>query len=501
MGLRQSKVVRLVKLVIMTSICSLFLSSIPGNTNNGAAHNMIEQHLDVKDDYVESSRHLIKTLLEADDFYSSDEIEVTEKDKLTAFGNITVDISHNFSFKLTPRELPKCPQTVILDQDRKILDTLRQCGSKAMMSFAPELEVWRYTEDTLCDGVVRVFDKEVVHLRNVVVDKRWCSGRACGRDVNTLKKLKSENKELDLRTGFFRIPCDPEQDLKIYLRGADDNHLNKWADIIEKIGTNKTKVDLDITAFYIAVKRYEYDDIYRSIIDVYNAFLTAIYFSINPRDCGILLIDGCPSSDATGIWSTLFGSVTRIHELPTISVFRQMAWNKLGYNSDLLDFHSSSLAYSEEFRDFILDGYELSTERDAICSSLRVVFVYQTSNQLGDLQRVLNMLNNIRLNNTKISITSFSVEDMSLQTQVRCMESADILVVTRNNQAGLLGALLLPKHAGIIEVYLDPTDRVRRQLETMARWRRLQYAQWKANQTDLSFQSLVKSMCDQMCSV
>lgn len=387
-----------------------------------------------------------------------------------------------------PPPLPTCPPDIKLNRDDLILEHLTFCADQKTLAFPPQLEAWRYKTNIFCDGKIALFAKEVALLYEVVVNKTLCAGIACeARNTSTVSSILKEPESPNLELGFFSVKCDDIEKAKqsMYIQDGEEVHLRTWKNSLTSINAAEVHVDRVSTSdLTIVVKRYEYLNLYHSMSDVYNAFLALKYLNISPRNADVLIIDEHPTGSLYSLWTSLFNSVEKLSPFPMVSYHRKMLWNRLGYDSELLIFSDPSLPYVEEFREFVLGGFNTSLTKltnPANCTSLRILLLSRTDYNHRQISRKISNEDELLEAMTKqypsFKIVKIRLEEFNLKEQFNQIAQTDILIGMHG--AGLTHALFLPPHAAVIELLPDYFRLAYGHFEGISRWRKLKYKRWK----------------------
>ena len=297
--------------------------------------------------------------------------------------------------------------------------------------------------------------------------------------------------------GFFTVYCRSEP------RHGDfigNHHINEWYYALETTQDRDFLSDRKFKAlgarshhvtrvdqFTIAVVRYEYANLYHTMTDFFNAFLMMEFFNKTQVETNILLVDGHPHSNLDSTWRTLFNSSTRIGDLPQKTVFTDLVWSMVGYESPMNDHYMMSLPLVEEFRTFFLSTYGLANSAHALnCDSLSVLFIWRRDyvahprNPSGFIQRKVQneqeLVTQLRKKFTNHTIRGVQIDLFDMRQQLDFIVNTDILIGMHG--AGLTHSLFLPKHAGIIELIPNYWSSANMHFEAIATWRNLYFDRW-----------------------
>ena len=385
-------------------------------------------------------------------------------------------LNHSYEVPEVP-PLPVCPPGVELDPDNRVLSMLQLCSAEESLKFDPILEIWRYTTYGTCGGRFVTYDRDAALVRDVIVDKQFAV-------ANVVNQTQQEDGYYAFKPDFFRLQCDHLPDLRF--RGESTNHLWRWKKASVTYSSSAFVDDI-ISDFTLAITRYEYHHIYHTLTDIFNAFLALKYFNLNPADVRILLIDTHPNSQIEPLYNIIFKSVTKLHQLNDVTFFNALFWNRIGYHSELADHSKNTLPYIEEFRQFILNHYNITKYPPLNCNALTVTLIsrkdYVTAqgNQTRIIQRKFyndeELITTLKSSGHPISISHVFLEQLNLEKQFHLVTRTDILIGMHG--AGLTHALFLPPHAGVIELIPKYWNNADWHFKSICQWRNLHYTRWR----------------------
>ena len=378
--------------------------------------------------------------------------------------------------------LPTCPSDLKLNFDNRVLETLLHCVNHSTLSLPPQLETWSYRTHIFCDGKAAVYDYETVLLYDVIMDKHFCNNCTCGQHRHDPTSSPMDNNFPNLRRGFFRLKCsDTEEFRRVYIRDADGNHINVLKGAVDPVTLDHSAVDKIYAGFTIVVSRYEFWNLYHSMSDILNAFLAMKYFNITVADTDIVFIDGHPPVGLTPLWTAIFRTVKHVCEVPALSYHKHMLWNKLGYNSELLDYTGQPVPYIEEFSQLVLGSFDLTTDGKQLdCTQVNVLFISRVDYSDRTIGRKMvneaDIVKSLTDSYPTLRVHRVVLEQLEIGEQLRLISQTDILLGMHG--AGLTHALFLPAHAGIIELIPDYFTLHNGHFKGITRWRHLKYLRW-----------------------
>lgn len=334
---------------------------------------------------------------------------------------------------------------------------------------------------SFCNGRFIGYDRTFAKLTDVIIDPSKGKGRRGGENIKDVLNQPEANEYYILNFGYFKQRCSE----KIRYTFNSKSHVRQWLDVLETT-PEKIVYETTIKEWTIAVKRYEYVNLYHTMTDFYNAFLVYKAFNMSLGNITILWIDGHPSGTLDSTWETLFGHVLRAGYIAQPSKFNQMIWGIMGYDSLLSQFERENVPYLEEFRDFFLTRHAVSTKTELNCTNLKMMFLWRRDyvahprNPSGSVSRKIanedELLEKTKKRFPHDNVTGLQIDKLNMQDQLKVIANVDILIGMHG--AGLTHTLFLPQHAGLIELYPTYWSNANTHFKSMARWRNLHYLTW-----------------------
>lgn len=336
------------------------------------------------------------------------------------------------------------------------------------------IDQWLENPETKCNGNFRGYANEFVWLKHARFDKS--------------KKI-------------FSIPCENEVLSYNFLYGKEGSVLEKWMDDLDvyqhRDALQSINLIIERTTTTFAVMRYEAHNLYHTVCEWFNVYLICELFKIDPSEVDILLLDDRPNSLMDQTWDTLFAQVVRNSNLTEKSVFKNLIWNVIGYESPL-NFHSlKTVPYIEDFRNFFLKSFGINDEKRLDCDHLNITIIWrrdyishpERKSDMGGLvhrkfQNEAGILNEIRSIFKGHTVTEILLEEFNMKHQLEIITKTDILFGMHG--AGMSHVLFLPKHAAVFETFPDYWGFLRH-FKAFARWRGIKYLGWKNKSPDNEF--------------
>jgi hypothetical protein len=324
-----------------------------------------------------------------------------------------------------------------------------------------------------CSNRFVTYGGEFARLRDVVVDRRYCRcDRFGGEKIENVLNQAESAEYYQTSLGCFRLDgCSgPSRGsgngtsesgiapLQAYLFTGNQNHLNEWkaglrvTDSREKMATGNSVDSQESRArrreFTIAVKRYEYVNLYHTMTDWYNAYLLSVvhFGHTNPAvDVHILWVDAHPAGSLDSVWTRLFKSATRLSELsPTETYFDDLVWGWQGYRSPLYvrEPSTSPPPLIDEFRDYFLSAYGIESRgRTANCADSdrpSVLFIWRhdyvahprnpsgrVMRKIGNEQQILKY---VQKRFPMLRVAGVQIDSFEMSEQLQMIADTDILI-------------------------------------------------------------------------
>ncbi|XP_052769934.1 uncharacterized protein LOC128209868 [Mya arenaria] len=343
---------------------------------------------------------------------------------------------------------------------------------------------WNHST-AFCDGRFIGYSRLLAILRNVVLDFKFARGQKGGENISDVINQPEEEEFYKYLPGFFKLPCKEPIEYNFI---GDSHHLNSWIEnALEtdgKVFSREAGIYIDWT---IAITRYEYANLYHTMTDYYNAFLMLKMFRLNSKDVTILIIDGHPSGGLDATWRYLFGKVKRVSDFRKPTLFKNMIWSMAGYESPLDDHFLPNVPYIEEFREFFLFHYDVSSSYKLNCKRLNILLIWRHDylahprNPSGKVSRKINnefeLLSKMQETFRTHNVRGIQIDKYPMKKQLQMIAKTDILIGMHG--AGLSHTLFLPKHSGLLEMFSMYYTAENRHFRAMAGWRGLHYRNWE----------------------
>ncbi|GAB1600731.1 beta-1,2-xylosyltransferase RCN11-like [Argonauta hians] len=306
--------------------------------------------------------------------------------------------------------------------------------------------------------------------------------------------------------GYFSLKCVKKPDYEFY----GNNHLNTWfsnTDFDPKLNVKSVKVEPQLT---IAVKRYEYANLFHSMTDFYNAFLMMKLFNGTPAQTNILFLDTHPKGLLIDIWYNLFNTVTFAADLKVRVKYKKLVWSIIGYNSPLnaggktpvlsqiafsifndwtpLWMYTNPLiSYLSDFKKFVLSQFHIPNSKNLNCKNLTVLFIWRRDyvshvhNPTGYITRKIQNEGELLKTTENFlkghHVRGIQLDKVSVKEQLNLISTTDICIGMHG--AALSYALFLPDQSALLELYPRYWPTTNLHFRSIAHWRNLTYFSWQ----------------------
>ncbi|XP_023931081.1 beta-(1,2)-xylosyltransferase-like [Lingula anatina] len=356
-----------------------------------------------------------------------------------------------------------------------------------------EFQKWYKSMTPLCGVNFIAFDRNFALCQNITLNRQKAIGQKGGESITEVLNQKEAVEFYKYKFGFYHVRNCQKTPKYVFTKYHGKGHLKDW---IESVSIKKNHPNPQLTTvnknFTIAVTRYEYVNWYHSMTDFYNAFLMMKFFRKQPDEISVLLIDAHPQGNLDEVWVTLFGNSKRLSETDRLVTYREMVWNPMGYNSMMNQHVRKTIPLIDEFREFFLQRYHVSTSKNLNCDKLDVLFIWRHDyvahprNPSGSILRKIynedEIISAVKSEFPAFNVQGIQMDQLKLKDQLELVAKTDILVGMHG--AGLTHTLFLPKHGGLIEIFPQYSN-VMGHFRSLSNWRGIHYAFWKNSDVTL----------------
>ena len=296
-------------------------------------------------------------------------------------------------------------------------------------------------------------------------------------------------------TGSFQLPCESGKPKYWFYRGYQGTPYTDW---LSKMETAYFELTEDIhTRVTMVVRRNEAHNLYHTMCEFYNIFLVIKQFQLNPKEVDILFMDSRPPSILDSTWEKLFGRILHHDVVSSQTIFRDLIWIPIGYESPMNFHFIREIPYIEEFHKFFIQSIGIPSTKPLNCANLNYTLILrhdyvshperQTLFQGKIHRKIANEEDVLQYIQRSIGpnhhIKGVVLEDMSMREQVELFSKTDVLIGMHG--AGLTHIIALPPHATVLELFpYSYRRRLAYYFHAITLWRGLRYVSWTNDISD-----------------
>ena len=299
-----------------------------------------------------------------------------------------------------------------------------------------------------CAHRIREMDGGIVLFRDIIIRPKL--GRARVLEIH-LEHPAEEDEFFKLQKGFFTLFCDGDvNEAKEKLHIVKKyNALTAWILALEVANPLLSQLLRSNQSFqtghYLAIERWEYANVYWTVIDLLDIFITTQRMGIEPEKLSIILMDAHPPTPLDPFWSVLFQGLIKLTD-PIFTesnnvVFENLVWRYPRVNCPLLDKNLKSLKYIQPFRSFVLKRFGIPSGahiRNCSQQTINVLVNFRRDYQShprnldGTVDRKIANEKDIVKEmvegnfSSKLNITTVQLDLFPLKRQLELVASADI---------------------------------------------------------------------------
>lgn len=329
-------------------------------------------------------------------------------------------------------------------------------------------------QDTFCTNKIRVMPGAIVLFKDIVIRPKL--GRARVLEVK-LDRPDEEDEFFKFRKGFFTLYCDGEMNqVQEKLNEAKRYAaLTGWITSLEVVNPSLVSLLRVNQSFqagqYLAIQRAEYANVYWTVIDLLDIFITTQRMGIEPEKLNIVLMDAHLPTPLDPFWSVLFQrliklGVDRVFTESDNVVFENLVWRYPRVNCPLLDRSLKSLDHIQPFRSFVLKRFGIplkSSLRNCsqphklnVLVSFRRDYQSHPRNLDGTVDRKIanekDVLSEMEKNfSSQLNITSAQLDAFPLKHQLELVASADIFFGMHGSAHGY--PIFMAPGGAVVEIF------------------------------------------------
>ena len=351
-------------------------------------------------------------------------------------------------------------------------------------------KVWMQNIVAGCSGMFAGYSKMMLRLNNVIMDKKYSTVQTVGgKPIDGIMNQKEEAETYTLKKGFFQVACGSSPSFTL---DKDSAHLKDWIRSLDfaQYETFQSKINRSADSLYveqtftIALMRYEFANVYWTVMDLYNIYLTARLFNKTVAETNILLIDERPKNHLDDLYKTIYNS-RQLHSYPNLTLFKDLVWMYSRAHGPMLK-KQNSIPLVQDFRKDSLESFGLPSNHKKNCSALNILFIWRRNyvahprNPSGLVWRKIKNEDEL-LNTTKTTFPSAKVQGVQLDNlspreQLALISNTDLLIGMHGAAFGF--SLFLPSGGGAIEMFPQYVS-ANWHMEYLVKWAGVQYRSWK----------------------
>ena len=265
-----------------------------------------------------------------------------------------------------------------------------------------------------------------------------------------LEHPQEEDEFFVLKKGFFTLYCDRDMDEakgKLHKAKTRDA-LAPWVLAFEVTIPSLSRLQNVSQTFhgghYLAIQRIEYANVYWTVIDLLDIFITTQILGVAPERLNIILMDAHSPTPLDPFWSVVFNKLIKLGIDPMFTessgvVLENLVWRYPRVNSPLLDRNLQSFKHIQPFRRFVLKQFGIPTKefsRNCSQHKIHVLVNFRRDyhshprNLDGTVDRKIANENDIlkEMNDSfpDVTITAVQLDALHLKKQLGLVALADI---------------------------------------------------------------------------
>lgn len=365
-------------------------------------------------------------------------------------------------------------------------------------------KLWSQKVSSGCSGNFKGYSSKILRLKNVLMDKIFASVVAkFGKLPNESFSQREEDEVYSLKHGFFQMNCEHSTPNFAFDKKSPV-HLTKWLSSISYNTSsniflslvNKTQETTIITNFTVATMRYEYSNVYWTVMDLYNIFLMVKFFNQENEKTTLVIIDQRPRTKLDDLYTTVY-NVKWLHFLQSKTFFYDMVWNIGRAHGPFLT-QENQIPYLLDFRATVLKAFQLSTYHHRVCVNLNILlllrrdYIAHPRNPSGYVSRKIQneneIIDAIRQKYPHANVKGLQLDLLSMKEQISVISETDILIGMHGAAFGF--SPFLPPGSGAIEIFPQYYKAKNWHMEHLINNIQVHYIQWRNNNKSAENQKL-----------
>ena len=331
-----------------------------------------------------------------------------------------------------------------------------------------------WNQNVGCENRIRVMAGATVVLKDITIRPKLARARVL--EVK-LDRPDEEDEFFKLEKGFFTLYCDGDVNkVQEKLNEVREyNALTDWITSLEVANPSLVPLLRANHSFqagqYLAIQRAEYANVYWTVIDLLDIFITTQRMGIEPENLNIVLMDAHPSTPLDPFWSVLFRrliklGVDRIFTESDNVVFENLVWRYPRVNCPVLDRNLKSIDHIQPFREFVIKRFGIPSRSPLrncsqphklnVLVSFRRDYQSHPRNLDGTVDRKIaneeDVMTEMKTTfSSQLNITSAQLDALPLKHQLELVASADIFFGMHGSAHGY--PIFMAPGGAVVEIF------------------------------------------------
>ena len=191
----------------------------------------------------------------------------------------------------------------------------------------PLFQLWANDKNVQCEGSIVTYGNMLIIFHNITLNRDLATSKAKGNEsLKEVLRQKDSDEIIKFRSGYFDVPC--KATTRLVPQKHDPQHFRTWKSAwIARPHKHIESSVIEEDFTMIIICRYEYANVYWTVMDLYNTFLSMKFLGANnSRTIHLLIFDIHSNTPLDRIWEGIFKSVKRFHNLNSSVTFSDLAW-------------------------------------------------------------------------------------------------------------------------------------------------------------------------------
>ena len=357
-------------------------------------------------------------------------------------------------------------------------------------TYNPQLfSKWASRTEQFCGGTITSFSDTIICFRKITVNPKLATALAKpGINATQVLQQAEEDELYKFQPGFFQIHCKTDSLGRISRHGR--THVHGIWEAALKVNTDSpspVSAQDSQSGLTIALQRNEYANVYWTLLDVYDIYLTCNFLNHSTENTSVLLVDARPQGNLDSLWN-IFRSVERLSSLNSSVTYDVLNWRFNRAQSPLLEYVLTPLPLGKEFRYFVFSSYHLSRVHTRDCGKLNIFFLWRRDyiahprNPSGKVSRKIKNENQLLRETSQAfpnhNITGLQLDSLHIRKQIEIISHTDIFIGMHG--AGMTFSMFLPDNSAVVEMFPAYYKSPNWHMEYVARRSGHTYIKWKS---------------------